>query len=64
MRAIASSTGRSTMFQGRASLIEPVTPPSELAPLSESTNTSVLSSSPSSSRKSSSAPDLVVGVLR
>ncbi len=56
MRDTASSGSVPTTFQGRTSLMEPVGPPSELAPLSDSTRTTVSSRSPSSSRWASRRP--------
>ena len=53
MRPSASSTVWGTRFQMRLSLVDPTGPPSELAPLSESTMSSVRSSSPVSSRNAS-----------
>ena len=44
------------MFHNRTSLIEPLAPPSALAPLSDTAMTNVLSRSPSSVMKSSTRP--------
>src|SRR5215203_4431586 len=56
MRARISSRPAVSRLTMRTSLMEPVTPPSELAPLSETRTTIVLSASPLASRCVSSRP--------
>ncbi len=56
IRANISSFEAGSRFTSRTSLIEPVGPPSELAPLSDTTTTIVLSKSPTSERKPSTRP--------
>src|ERR687891_690222 len=55
-RASASSRVRGNQFQARASLSEPTGPPSDEAPLSDSTSTRVRSSSPDRCSHSISRP--------
>jgi len=56
MRSNASRTGRPARFHGRTSFTDPVSPPSDDAPLSDTSITIVLSRSPVSASASSNRP--------